>query len=236
MGKHYKFILIFALFFALWIPAAKAAILTLSTEKDSFNVGDRFEANIKINSDGANVNAVQGTLEYPKDILEIISTDKTGSFVDFWLREPEFSNETGRLVFMGGAFRGISGESLQVLKINFKVKSVGKNDLKITDAAITASDDFGTNVLSGVSGIQIAALPKQESAKTVTLSETPKIIEKLPEVPIISESQNENASFTANILNLIKNPILLAAAFGLAMGTTLGFIVGRKVMIKWVKH
>lgn len=170
--RFYKILTIFLTLAAFFIPvAASAAVLYVASEKNNFNVGDKFMVNIRIDSESIGVNAAQATVQYPKDAIEIINTDKTGSVFEFWLREPEFSNDTGRLVFVGGATSGFSGKTLQVLKINFKVKGNGKADITFTDAAVTASDGTGTNVLSTLRGLQVTVIPKTENLipKTINL-------------------------------------------------------------------
>lgn len=161
--KFYKTLALIFILIAFFIPAAvSAAVLYVTSEKTGFNVGDKFTANVRIDGEGMGINAAQATVQYSNDVLEVVNTEKTGSIFEFWLREPEFSNDTGRLVFVGGATSGFSGKALQVLKINFRVKGGGSANITLTDAAVTASDGSGTNVLSTLRGIQITAASKTE--------------------------------------------------------------------------
>lgn len=144
------------------IDIASAATLNLATEKDAFAIGDQFTVDVKADSEGAGINAAQGTVQIAKDVLEIVSVDKSGSVFNFWLSEPTFSNETGQVNFVGGSTSGFSGKSLQIVKITFKVKGSGKTDIVFTDGAVTASDGSGTNVLSSMKGLSITSVPKTE--------------------------------------------------------------------------
>jgi hypothetical protein len=137
--------------------SAYAATLQLTTARDTFAIGDRFTVDIKIDSEDTGVNAAQGTIQIAKDVLEIVSVDKTGSVFNFWLTEPTFSNETGQVNFIGGSTSGFSGKSLQIIKVTFKVKGTGKTDIVFTDGAVTASDGSGTNVLSSMKGLSIVS-------------------------------------------------------------------------------
>lgn len=142
-----------------------AANLNLSTQKTQFVIGDTFSVDIKIDSQDAGINAAQATLQYPKDIVQVSGVDKAGSVFDFWLQDPSYDNGTGRVSFIGGSASGVSGKTLQVLKINFTITGSGTANLTFTDGAITASDGSGTNVLSLMSGLVITSITKQEATR-----------------------------------------------------------------------
>jgi len=166
------FVFFLALFFS-WASGASAATLFLSSSGDVFHIGDTFDAVIKTDTEGVGINAVQATLQFPKDILEITKVDKTYSIFNFWLEEPSISNETGRLTFTGGSSAGQSGKSLQILKVTFAVKGSGRAELTFTDGAISASDGSGTNVLSTLNSLVVNSIPKtgvSEQPATATSS------------------------------------------------------------------
>ncbi len=106
--------------------------------------------NLKINSDEASLNAAQTIINFPPSNLEVVSVDKEGSIFNFWLEDPEFSNTNGTISLAGGTPNGVSGSSLQVLKITFVAKGSGSGSITLTDAAIAASDGSGTNILSKI--------------------------------------------------------------------------------------
>ena len=108
--------------------------------------------NIKIDSEEEGVNAAQGKINWPADILEFVEVSKEGSAFNFWLEEPVLSSESNSLSFIGGTAKGISGAALQILNIKFKAIVAGTAELSFSDAAVTASDGKGTNVLSKVKG------------------------------------------------------------------------------------
>ncbi len=139
---------------------ANAATLYLSSNTDALRIGDTLEVIIKIDSEGAGVNAVQGTLQYPQDILQATKINKGESVFDFWLQEPLYSNDTGKLSFAGGSTVGSVGKSLHVLRVLFTVKGSGKATLSFVDSAITASDGSGTNVLSTIQSLVVNSAPK----------------------------------------------------------------------------
>lgn len=153
-NKKAFFILTFLVFFFSALQAS-AATISLLPQARTFGVGQEFSVDIKINTEEAFINASQATIRFPVDILELTNVDKTGSAFGFWTDEPKISNEEGTLQFTGGTAKGIAGESLQILKMKFKAKGAGFADLTLLDAAVTASDGKGTNVLSQLKGTNV---------------------------------------------------------------------------------
>src|SRR3989344_5808805 len=103
----------------------------------NYGIGDSFSVDIKIDSEGDGINAAQASLSFKKDVLKIESIDKVGSVFSFWAEEPTYSNDEGKLSFIGGTINGVSGSTLQVLKIKFKSKVVGEGIISFDDGAIT---------------------------------------------------------------------------------------------------
>jgi hypothetical protein len=172
--KNFALVLVFILVAFLGLArSAHAATLYLSSNTDVLRIGDKLEVNIKIDSEGAGVNAVQGTLQFPKDILEATKIDKSDSVFDFWLQEPTFSNDTGRVNFVGGSTVGSVGKSLQALRVFFTVKGTGRAELTVTDAALTASNGSGTNVLSTLQGLVVNSTPKTGGAQVAVPTQIP---------------------------------------------------------------
>lgn len=187
------------------INVASAATLQLATEKDTFAIGDQFTVDVKVDSEGAGINAAQGTVQIAKDVLEIVSVDKAGSVFNFWLTEPTFSNESGQINFIGGSTSGFSGKALQIVKVTFKVKGSGRTDIVFSDGAVTASDGSGTNVLSSMKGLAITSVPKTE-LETITPRPTqitrPAVAaERLPARPEVQVAGYRDAAAWYNFSN-----------------------------------
>lgn len=184
------FIPLLAGLFLFALPAVHAATLNLSTDKQTFVIGDTFSVDVKVDSGDVGVNAVQATIKYPQDTVAVTSIDQSSSAFTFWLQQPIFSNDTGEITFIGGSLSGLSGKSLEVFKVNFKIKGSGNVALSFTDGAITASDGSGTNVLSSMNGLQLTSITKQDA----TLIKPPQIVRpavptgKIPVVPTVTVS------------------------------------------------
>src|SRR3989344_3598777 len=144
----------------LFAHTAEAASLFLVPSSGEFGVGAKITVDLKIDSEGTGLNAGQATIRFPKETLTVTSVDKTGSTFNFWLEEPTFSNEDGVISFIGGTPYGMSGASIQVLRITFTSKGSGTPPVTIVDAAVTASDGSGTNILSKTTDATFTISPR----------------------------------------------------------------------------
>jgi hypothetical protein len=147
------------LFFLRAHPAS-AATLSILLDRNNAAIGDTFTATLRISSPEESINAAQATVSFPKDLVEAVDIDTDGSIFDFWLEKPPASDQTGSFTFIGGSSNGYKGASLFVWKATFRVKGSGPIALQLMDAAVSASDGSGTNILTEVRGAFIASDPK----------------------------------------------------------------------------
>lgn len=196
--KYKYFSILFTATFLLLLGGiqAEAATLYMIPNSSAFNIGEEFTIDLKAGADDEFLNAGQATVSFSNDVLELVSIDKSGSSFNFWVEEPSVSNETGTLSFIGGTTRGISGASLQIIRMKFKTKGAGVANLSITDAVLTASDGKGTNILSAVEDASVRVGTQVMPAKVLAEKEIPVILPapvtrtpikstKAPAVPII---------------------------------------------------
>lgn len=146
------FISIIALVYAHLVSAA---VMYIVPESGNFNLKEEMSIDIKINSEEESINAAQATLRWPANVLEFIGVSKESSSFNFWVEEPIVSPDGNSLNFIGGTAKGISGSALQILKMRFRTQGAGAAEISLSDAAITASDGKGTNVLSKIKGASL---------------------------------------------------------------------------------
>lgn len=134
-----------------------AADIFLTTDKQQPAVGDMVNVNVRILSSNQTVNAAQGTLYYPRDILEVRQIIRTDSIFDIWLSQPTVNTSTGEISFLGGGTNAFSGSSLQVFTVSFRARGTGSGTIGFRNAEVTAGDGTGANILVNSTGITIAA-------------------------------------------------------------------------------
>jgi len=150
-------ILLIALFFPLLIKAADASLF-LSPSTGTYKVGSTFTVQVKVNSGGQEINAVDGILNFDPHKLQVSSISKSGSILSLWTTNPNFSNSTGIITFGGGIPQKFNGNSGILITVNFEAKTVGVSRVDFSSGSVLAADYEGTNILtimeSGSYGIQ----------------------------------------------------------------------------------
>ncbi len=175
MKNYYIGILAIVAFFGA-SERVSAATLQLIPDKDAVAVNGTVSVSVIISSPDASINAAQATIQFPSSVLEVTRISKENSVFSFWLEEPAIGGNKDSISFTGGASVGLSGQSLRVLTITFKTKAAGPADVTLTNAAVTASDGGGTNVLSSVRGAHIESVTTTQSLP----SRTPEQITRAP--------------------------------------------------------
>lgn len=193
-----KLIVLAAIFFAF---NAEAATLNLIPDNRSLKIGQEFSVDLKVNTNGVSINAAQATVNFPNNILTLLSVDKANSIFNFWVEEPTISNQNGNLKLIGGTPSGLSGGALQILRLKFKATGSGSANLTISDAVVTASDGKGTNVLSTVEGTSVGV-------GTAVVAPTPPPLPVIPAAPPAEQPQIIERREPVVARNLPVKPIL----------------------------
>ena len=97
---------------------AKAATLYLLPQSQTIYQGDSFLVTVWVDTEGEDINAIEGYLSFSQDELEIIDIGKGGSILKLWPKEPSYSNQTGEISFIGGIPTGFQGQG-ELLSIIF---------------------------------------------------------------------------------------------------------------------
>jgi chitodextrinase len=169
----YKFIVVssilifavstFQIAHASLVGNTSSAVLTLSPQTGTYNIGDTFTININANTAGKNITAVASYLKYNPTILQAISTDITGSpfTVNF---ENTIDATNGKIkITQAAPAPGVNTTNGLIAKINFKtLKASNPSSDNITfdfTSNLTNEsnvlDGTGTDFLSGVYNAKI---------------------------------------------------------------------------------
>ncbi len=165
-----------------------AATFSLTPASSEIGVGEKMTIELRVDSEGVSFNAGQAVIRFFKDTLEVTALDKVESAFNFWLEEPQFSNTEGVILFTGGTPYGVSGGAVKILKIEFLAKGTGTSTLSLTEAAITAADGSGTNILSKINDAVITVVPKRITPKipeSKQIDREAALSEKLPLKPVL---------------------------------------------------
>lgn len=162
-----------------------AATLSFSPVSSTVELGDTITVRVMVSS-GSSINAISGVALIPTSLFSIESVSKSGSVLNFWVSEPNFSKGAGSLSFEGVALGGFSGGTGSVVTVVLRATSIGSGSLTFSSGQVLANDGQGTNVTSGLDKAVFSVVPKKE--KPV---EVPVVKPKEPQEDVVEEIKEE---------------------------------------------
>lgn len=135
-----------------WIAAAFGLLLALPAQAaqvyfgapgPSFGVGAAVDVGVFLGSDGESVNAVEGTIRFPKDLLRLTDVRPAGSVVSFWVEQPRLG-ESGDIRFAGIVPGGFQGDRGPLFSLTFEALKAGKAEVDASQVSILRNDGAGT--------------------------------------------------------------------------------------------
>lgn len=125
---------------------AHAATLEIVPQSRDIYQNESFIADIVLDTEGANVNAVKLELVFPSDILEVLDISRGGSVISLWIEDPYFSNTEGSISFIGGMPGGFVGEGI-IGSITLLAKNTGDATVSFLNVQVLLNDGAGTEAL-----------------------------------------------------------------------------------------
>jgi len=124
-NSKFKIIFILIINFVLFPVAVQGAVLYLEPASGEYYWDDVFVAEIKIDTEGEEINAVKIDLTFFQELLEAKDFSQGNSILAFWPEGPSFSNQEGTISFVGGVPGGFQGDGL-LGKLVFQTKKSGE--------------------------------------------------------------------------------------------------------------
>ncbi|MDP2598341.1 MAG: cohesin domain-containing protein [Candidatus Liptonbacteria bacterium] len=158
IGKITAFLFAPILFLLLFLSGAgyanAAASLYLSPTSGSFVVGSTFTVSILLDTGGQAVNAIDASLIFPPNKLQVVSPSAGKSLVQTWITQPTYSNKDGTIQFQGIVPNpGITTDSGLISTITFRTRDIGQASIKFSDTSrVLLNDGRATDILNKASG------------------------------------------------------------------------------------
>ncbi len=131
-----------ALGLACALPA-QAAQVYFGTPGPSFGTGAAVDVGVFLGSDGESVNAVEGNIRYPANLLKLTDIRPAGSVVNFWVEQPRLA-DPGDVRFAGIIPGGFSGDRGALFSLTFEAVNAGNATLDATQVSVLRNDGAGT--------------------------------------------------------------------------------------------
>lgn len=153
------------------ISIASAATLRVNSSRSSLNVGDQVKVDISFDTQGENVNAIQGQITFPNNLFSFQGVNDGASPVTFWVEQPH-EVASGVVEFSGIMPGGFTGQASSVLSILLTPVSGGTGIVSVDNAEVLRNDGQGSSVPVAVSS-SWAFIVGSAAGSSVTASEQP---------------------------------------------------------------
>ena len=137
-------LILFILFFTPVFIFASSAEVRLYSHKTEVKSGEQFIMDVIVQSESL-LNAVEGRLVFPENMLEVLEINDGGSVVNFWAERPHLESG-GALLFSGITPGGFSGPNNHLLSVLFEAKIPGQAEIRLERIRILENDGAGTEI------------------------------------------------------------------------------------------
>ena len=157
-------------FVLLGIPA-NAAQFDMEISPQVISEGDVVTVKVFLDTEGESINALEGHLLFPTDLLRISSIRDGGSIVTVWLHEPQ-SGATQDVQFSGITPGGVRGDHGFLFSVTFLATKEGSGAFSLDATSALKNDGRGTsapvtNISSHFSILKTGpAHPQEETVDT----------------------------------------------------------------------
>mgnify|MGYP001562259625 CR=1 FL=1 len=133
---------------------ADAAEVRVITNGHTLGIGASFEATISVDTQGENLNAFEGAVRFPSDLLTPLEVREGSSIVNFWIERPRAST-TGNIRFSGITPGGFAGRGT-LFSVIFRTSRSGNGAIDVIDSRILRGDEDGIQARVVSVGAQVA--------------------------------------------------------------------------------
>jgi hypothetical protein len=155
--KSKRIILNFALSFCILIFAfcifarAQAAQFNLTPQTQEISIGQQFQVDLALDTEGENINAVEGKIVFPTDLLELKEIRDGNSIINFWVERPvvpsidaNINTNKNEIKFSGITPGGFIGDKNFLFSAIFLAKKTGSGVIGVTNSRTLLNDGKGT--------------------------------------------------------------------------------------------
>jgi len=147
-----KIILVTCLLSFVAVPAFAAEIF-FDAKTREVAIGEQFEVNIFLNTEEEYINAVEGKVIFPENLLELKEIRDGATIVNFWIERPKIKSGS-QIAFSGIIPGGYAGEKGLIFSAIFRVKNEGEGIIEIQEAKTLLNDGKGTEASLSISNLQ----------------------------------------------------------------------------------
>ena len=166
--------LVSCLLFFIAIPVFSANVF-FDAKNQSFAQNEEFLAQVFLNTEEESLNAIEGRIIFPTDLLEVKEIRDGGSAINFWIEKPH-SFQLGAIIFSGITPGGLLGSKEFIFSVVFNAKKEGSGAIKIDGLRVLRNDGEGTPAKIEIRNLEFKIL-KSEGQISSSILQIPSDIE-----------------------------------------------------------
>jgi len=141
--NYKKSIICLIILFSFFPVLSKAANLYLSPSSQDIYKDNSFITEVRLDTQGEEINTAEINIKYPSDLLEIIDVSNGNSIFTLWPEESIIEN--GKISFTAGTPNGLQTKDGLVAKLIFRAKKIGQGIINFdNNSKILLNDGQGT--------------------------------------------------------------------------------------------
>jgi hypothetical protein len=141
-----KFIFVLILFcFILPIKLFSADLYFSDDQENPLQVDKEFVVKVFLDTKNESVNALEGKIKFPNNLLKTEDIMFANSFINFWINKPEVLSD-GSIYFQGITPGGLKGEKILVFSILFKPVLKGSGEVDFDQIQVLKNNGQGDSV------------------------------------------------------------------------------------------
>jgi len=168
-SKFCIILLLSTFYFLFSFSLVEAAKLGLTSEIQEIGLSQQFQVDLVLDTENEEINAVEGKVIFPGDLLELKEIRDGNSIVNFWIERPKVE-QTGIIGFSGIIPGGYVGKKGLIFSAIFQSKNEGEGIIEIREAKTLLNDGKGTEASLSNSNFQLSIL-KQPSIPQIPIPE-----------------------------------------------------------------
>ncbi len=173
----------FCIFLLLAVAtSAQAARISMTQVPPTSDHPQNIVIDVKLDTEGDSLNAVQGSFEFPPELITLETISTKDSMVDLWIEQPKESS-AGVVTWAGiipGGFTTVrsafseGGQSGKIIRMSFRVKQAGTVLFSVPKTVAARNDGYGTLIPLADSVLAVNVVPT--TIKTSVPTAHPEIV------------------------------------------------------------
>lgn len=171
IGKTIIFLSLF-----LFAKPVFAAEFFATVPNPVLELGEFTQVNFFLDTQSVELNALEGYVVYPTELLEIKEIIYGNSVINYWIEKPH-NIESGKIFFSGITPGGFNENSALLLSATFQTKNIGKADINFEKIKALKNNGYGTAVKASTKTLSLKIQPELQGKN---LENVYKTLDKIP--------------------------------------------------------